>query len=251
MEYCQKMVLFGKYVETYTYSEPQKREYKKTLDVEADITDKPTCQLDVFLEHNKNLVRSRFSLQRTRTKIRRLINCNEDMNKFLTLTFADNIIDVKEANYKFTKFVQRLKYEYPNVKYLAVIERQRNRGRKNNDLGTIHYHLLSDFVYTCSDYLADIWGHGFIKVNRISHVDNVGAYVCKYLNKEVFEGDMKGKKKFFHSLNLAKPVEIYGDINFNNMFDFLALSSAEPVYKSTFDSKYTGVVNYKQYALTS
>lgn len=44
-----------------------------------------------------------------RWEIARLIDCNfDDATKFLTLTFADNVTDIKYCNREFSKFVRRL-----------------------------------------------------------------------------------------------------------------------------------------------
>jgi hypothetical protein len=58
---------------------------------------------------------------------------------FTTLTFRENLHNIKEANYEFLKFIKRVKYKFGDFKYLAVIEFQ--------DRGAIHYHMISDFRY--------------------------------------------------------------------------------------------------------
>ena len=65
--------------------------------------------------------------QRRRDTVRRLAcsNFNGEYDKFFTLTFRENIQDVKIANEIFKKFILRLKYKFKyNIKYLAVIEFQ-------------------------------------------------------------------------------------------------------------------------------
>jgi len=248
MQYCQKLVSYGKFIEIYTYEKPQKKGYKKILTIDQiknilgmATTSGDSIQLDCFQELAKNNCRARFSLQRTRTKIRRAINANPDFDKFLTLTFAENLQDIKKANRHFSLFIERLNYAYPNTKHLAVIEFQKR--------GAVHYHMLSNLGYVPASKISEIWKNGFVKINKIKNVDNVGAYVCKYLQKEVFEGKMKNKKKYFCSRNLEKPVEIFDSKEIENISSFYNLSSAQPVYKSQFDSIYTGGVKYIQYAI--
>lgn len=141
-----------------------------------------------------------------RWEIARLIDCNFDAStKFLTLTFRDNLTDIKAANAEFSKFLKRLNYRIykskaSRLRYLAVWERQRR--------GAIHYHVvLFGFPYMPKRELQAVWGHGFVKVNRIA-VDqrmNVGRYISKYFSKDVEDGYKL--KKFFTSHNLEKPVE--------------------------------------------
>ncbi len=246
MQYCQKLVSYGKFIEIYTYEKPQKKDYKKILTIEQiknllGIGTSEHLQLDCFKEIAKTKERARFSLQRTRTKIRRAVNANSDLNKFLTLTFADNVQDVKFANREFSRFIMRLNYQYPNTKHLAVIEFQKR--------GAVHYHMLTNLGYVKTSAIANIWKNGFVKINKIKNVDNVGAYVCKYLGKEMFYGKMKNKKKFFTSRNLEKPIEIFNEKDILKIASFYNLSSLQPVYNSRFDSIYTGMVNYVQYAI--
>ena len=142
-----------------------------------------------------------------RWEIARLIDCNfDDATKFLTLTFADNVSDIKYCNREFSKFVRRLnrrvyKSDVMQVRYLAVWEAQQR--------GAIHYHVvLFGFPYIRLSELREVWGHGFVKINRVD-VDqrqNVGRYISKYFSKDVDEGSYK-QKKFFRSQNLIQPIE--------------------------------------------
>lgn len=108
-------------------------------------------------EINRNKV-----LARNRRTVRQLVNSNPDCNKFLTLTFADNLTDIDKANYQFKKFIERLKYRYSSIelKYIAVIEFQKR--------GAVHYHLLNNLPYidvTSTDLLIIISSLIILKVS--------------------------------------------------------------------------------------
>ena len=63
-----------------------------------------------------------------KNKLRWLVNNNDDLQKFWTLTYKENITDLKVSNDKFHKFVMRLNYHYKkNIKYIAVPEIQKKR----------------------------------------------------------------------------------------------------------------------------
>lgn len=140
-----------------------------------------------------------------RHEIRRLVEMNykADYTKFVTLTFAEQIEDVEEANYIFNKFVKRLKYNLKKpVAYLATWERT----KKNR----IHYHIIIfNLKFMKWSDLERVWGHGYIKINDVSHVEseNVGRYIAKYFSKNLKARDMY-KKAFFTSRNLKKPKKI-------------------------------------------
>lgn len=167
------------------------------------------------------------SLQRARRNIRRLVNANiEYQSKFVTLTFRDEIKDLEVANNEFTNFIKRLKRRYEFVEYLAVPELQ-----MKYDRGVWHYHVI---IFSGIDYipfkeLESIWGNGFVYINKIDQVDNVGAYVCKYLTKDTAES-LKGKKSYFASRGLDKPLEFIDKEVTNEIEEMISENS--PDYES-------------------
>lgn len=168
--------------------------------------------------------------------------------KFLTLTFSENMTNIKECNLLFKNFIKRLKYQYnKNLKYLAVIEFQKR--------GAVHYHVLLDIPYVPQNVLQELWGNGFIFINAIDHVDNIGAYILKYITKDNNDVRLMGQKAYLYSRNLKKPEEI---IN-HNLKDFsdmeckilsrYNLNEIKPIYVSNYDTEILGSCTYKQYNL--
>lgn len=232
--YDFKVVVSGKQVELYKYKKNVWREYE----AKKDITQKEPKQLDLFEQEKLKKQRMQFSINRTRTEIRRLVNSNPQLNKFLTLTFAENITDLKTANYIFNKFILRMNYKYPDFEYLAVPEFQKR--------GAVHYHLLCDIPFVEVAELQEMWGQGFVKINKIDNVNNVGAYVSKYLGKEMDERSF-GKKKFFRSQSLKQSIEILGWLAQKFVEKFLAFLT--PVFEKIFKSEWVGEVEYSAYSL--
>ena len=118
-----------------------------------------------------------------------------------------------------------MNYKYNNFEYLAVPEFQKR--------GAVHYHLLCNLPFIEIAELQELWGQGFVKINKIDDVNNVGAYVSKYLGKEMDERTF-GKKKFFRSQNLKQSVELLGYVAQKFVERFLSLLS--PVYEKVFKS---------------
>ena len=131
-----------------------------------------------------------------------------------------------------------MNYKYPDFEYLAVPEFQKR--------GAVHYHLLCDLPFVEVAELQEAWGQGFVKINKIDNVNNVGAYVSKYLGKEMDERSF-GKKKFFCSRNLKKPVELikYPAIDFFESY----VSELTPIFEKIFYSDYAGKIEYSAYTL--
>lgn len=234
----KKYVITGDIVEVYEYSKYLKGRggAHRTLEKSEDV--------EQILKNYAN------TNQRRRDRVRRLACCNFDAkyDKFFTLTFKDNLTDVKEANYLFMKFIQRLKYKFgKDIKYLGVIEFQ-NRG-------AVHYHVLSDIPYIPQKELQELWGNGFVYINAINHVDNIGAYIIKYMTKDNTDERLQGLKAYFYSRNLKRPEEI---VNHNlkefdkiekKILDKYNLLNQKPVYESNFDTEIMGSCTYRQYNL--
>ena len=121
-------------------------------------------------------------LKKSFQKLRDLINNNftgQGNEIHLTLTYAENMQDTKRLYEDFKKFWKRYQYKYGKAfDYLTVVEPQ---GR-----GAWHCHVLIranklDKLYIPSDEMANLWGHGFVKIKSLKGVDNIGAYLSAYL----------------------------------------------------------------------
>ena len=183
-----------------------------------------------------------------RNKIRRLICENFDSaSKFVTLTFADtelfDITDVKQCNHQLKLFVKRIKYQYSDFKYVAVIEFQKR--------GAIHYHMICNLPYIKKAELQRIWGLGFVKINAIDKVDNVGAYVIKYMTIDMDDDRLQGEQGYLRSKTLREPQE-YCNWKEPDKTEYLkimkSLKGKSPTYGGEpFVSENTGKTTYSQY----
>jgi len=236
--YNFKVVVSGKHVEVYKYKKQVWREFEKK-NFEDEKPQKEPKQLNAFEQMEIMKQKQQYSINRTRTEIRRLINSNPQLTKFMTLTFAKNITDLKEANYIFNQFIKRMNYKYPDFKYLAIPEFQQR--------GAVHYHLLCEMPFIHFREITEIWGQGNIDIKKLNDVDNIGAYVCKYLSKDMFDERTFGKKKYFRSQTLSEPIEILG--YFAMKFVEKLCSALTPVFEKTFESEWVGEVEYKVYTL--
>lgn len=185
-----------------------------------------------------------------RDTIRRLVCQNFDNSaKFVTLTFKDtDLFDIKDpiqCNHEFGKFRKRLKRKYGNIKHLAVIEFQ-----DKNDRGAVHYHCFFDLPFVPVQEMQELWGNGFIKINAIDKVDNLGAYVIKYMTKDTEDPRLKGIKAYNCSANLLRPQELCSWKNGHNekiLQVIEDLKNSSPVYSAKYNSEKSGSVTYLQY----
>lgn len=229
--YDKKIIVSGNVVELYEYELPVvKSDCKRIGRAGQDDTTLQTKR------SNREKVAAR-----ARQKVRRYANANfSNKSKFITLTFADNVTDLKTANREFVKARKRLsRFLKMPLEYIAVPEFQ--------ERGAVHYHLLMNCPYIENRELARLWGHGFVKINAIDKVDNIGAYITKYMTKDGLDERLAGQKSYFMSHNLKAP-EIATDSEI--IEEVLADMDVKRVAcLSSFDSEYYGTIRYTQYVL--
>ncbi len=233
----KKYVITGHILEVYTYD--------YYIHGKGGFSGTPKGQADI----NSALKNYANTNQRRRDKIRRLActNFNNKYDKFLTLTFKENMTNIEECNLLFKNFIKRLKYTHKlhNLKYLAVIEFQ--------ERGAVHYHVLLNIPYIPQNELQKLWGHGFIFINAISHVDNLGAYILKYMTKDNNDTRLMGKKAYLTSRNLKQEeIIVNHDIKDfskleNKIIQKYNLNDLKAVYEANFDTEMLGNCTYKQY----
>lgn len=111
--------------------------------------------------------------------------------------------------------------------------------------------------YDVNSIREDIWFNGFIKLNAVySHkekclctknghpIDNVGAYVCKYMTESNVDSRLVGNKSYFTSRNLSKSVEVNEDRLVENLVN--SLPADKVVYKNFYENDYNST-SYVQY----
>lgn len=157
-------------------------------------------------KHKENRSENKESLRKTFKKIRQLINTNftgEKNELAFTITYKENMTNNKVLYKDFERFMKQLRYKYPKVEYISVVEPQ--------ERGSWHCHILLKFIglkkiYIPNKEVNEMWGHGFVTVKAIKqNVDNLGAYLSAYLGDvELIDGQCCNESGFI------KEVEING-----------------------------------------
>lgn len=164
-------------------------------------------------DHTENRSQGENSLRKTFNRLRELINTNFEgagNELFITLTYRGELQtnDPKTVYEDFKNFMKRFKYRYKDsstIDYINVLEPHAS--------GNFHMHVLMRFndlekVYIPNDELAKIWGNGYVTIQSLKNVDNIGAYISAYLSDievpdsfagtgEFIEKEVNGKKKKF------------------------------------------------------
>lgn len=158
----------------------------------------------------KNIIRSKLECQR-------LAKCNSTIwRTFITLTFAENVEDIKVANKRFRYFIDKVQRVYKELKYICIPEFQKR--------GAVHYHLLTnidinntDLIYTQIDNKKfkhiKYWNDGFTKVDNLNNdIKKIIGYISKYMTKDI-DDRLFNRHRYFYSRNLIKPKINYLDLS--------------------------------------
>ena len=150
--------------------------------------------------------------------------------KFLTLTFAENIIDRKIANRYFDNFLKRLRRRYGKLFYLAVPERQKR--------GAWHYHVIFfNLPFVPWQDMISLWKYGGIYIEKVHNALHCSRYISKYLSKD---DRKKNEKSVYMSIGLIRSETVYG-------YTSGLTSDYKKLYSSEYDGEYTGRVVYSCY----
>ena len=250
-----KAILSGDVIEIFQYQNPLQYQFKSSRyrKDRIEVTDELTLE-------RKTDSRKRSKL-RARSWVTKLINSNawrwyqEDgvpfPPVFITFTFEENLTNISEANYIFTKFIKRLNFNLYKIKasiiqYLTVTEFQKR--------GAVHFHcLFFNLPIELSNteretrHIADIWGHGFIDVKDMGDIDKAIYYLTKYMVKNFDDNRLDTKKRYFASRQLHKPIIIRQE-----HLAEIYLASIPPerkVFEKVYESKYQGATTYMKFKL--
>lgn len=164
------------------------------------------------------------NLKRTRDTVARIVYSNlTPYTKFLTLTTKDTVLEVPEFQRKLQTFIQQMRRNNIDLKYIYVYERQTKRGKKEGNKGSLHIHMIIfNEEYIDMKLLKKCWKHGRVELKILNGlrckdnkqteelIRNPASYICKYITKEsVAEWN---EKVFRCSKNVNRPIEINNEI---------------------------------------
>lgn len=215
--YTIKVIQCGDYIQVYKYFNSRLKNdtlYEKDIIKKID-TDNLTKKSKPLLHsiELKNIIRSKLQCQR-------IAKANiKEWSSFITLTFADNVKDIKEANKQFNIWRTNISKIKTDFKYLAVPEFQKR--------GAVHYHILSNISLEDTNiitkqkdndnyYDVRFWTYGFSAFDDVrGDIKKIIGYLSKYMTKDVDER-LYGHRRYLCSQNLIKPSLSYIDLDNEN-----------------------------------
>lgn len=144
--------------------------------------------------HSKNRSENIAIVAQTLKKLRDLLNTNivnTEFCRWITLTYAENMLDTQKLAWDFKHCVVRLRKIFGHFEYIVCAEPQAR--------GAWHLHCVLIFPdvapFMHNSVVANCWKKGFVKVQKLDNVDNVGAYLTAYL------GDMEYDENYHSEIS--------------------------------------------------
>lgn len=257
--YNIKLVDCGSYKQVYYYKKSKVKNPNKNDYTDLDLSkikqnnniklDKKEEKLKTINEiTDKNLIRSKLQCQR-------IAKSNMiDWKSFITLTFEENIKEVKTAWKKLHSFITMVQRNFPNFKYLCVPEFQKR--------GAVHYHLLTNIpcnseiipkrtlkrlynpnikAYKELEYY-DIkyWNNGFSSAEPLENdPKKVVGYISKYMTKDI-DNRLFNHRRYFYSRNVNTPKISYIDSTIDKDYEYLTkkIQDKELIYQNEYVNPY-------------
>ena len=276
-----KLVVCGDVVYWYEYDKPptKHRADKRTEDDFNALDLFDTKLFDFDLKEDRKAERRSQTLRDGSNLVRQLaqLNFKPEESTFLTLTFREHVTDINYSDEEYKKFFKRLRYHFciPDMKYLAV--------RELTKQGRIHYHLLInsrlslpdlpdgyarykglngrtynnsiahqyelEHVLDMENRISDIWRHGWVDVKPLyGEIDNLGAYLVKYMTKNIALELFPGKNFYLASQGLQRPVSIVGD-KADELIEILGLRQKKEVFGNSYITEYQDICHFKEFNL--
>lgn len=184
---------------------------------------------------------------RQRATFRRLVRSNltrAETPALLTLTMLD-IVPITQGYKSFSDFISRLRKSYGETfRYIAVPEFQKR--------GAVHFHVLMwglpyETIYfeRQERTLQHIWARGFLDCTTTDGNGRLITYLCKYMQKAVFDERLAGQKGYVCSRNIVRPVLLKTKTQLGEYLRINNYVDNEVTYSKEYDTKWLGSMSYK------
>lgn len=138
------------------------------------------------------------AVRRARTVCRRkayeLYGRNKGEMYKLELTYRENMDDRERLMKDWRSFVLRVRKAGYDFQYIAVMERQKR--------GAWHFHVLTN-VHMDWKKWEEIWGHGFIWIEKPKSLKKAVSYMVKYIQKTFDIQELNGKHRYLCSKGIG------------------------------------------------
>jgi len=249
-----KIIRSGNLIEVYQYEKsiPVRRKFR---------------QPDTYRKGSRgSRPRSADSLRRASKVFRRIVRANlvgDEHPSLFTFTMYQKLSYGASVRI-FTRFIVRLRRDYGGeFRYIAVPEFQQR--------GAVHWHVLIwglpphlacvgyytkyGFREECTEdrqcerktrYFARLWLTGFCDGIFTDGSPQLAGYLAKYLSKTMSDIRLSGKKAYYASRNILRPMCV-SSANLSQYFGEIIGVDNSPLHIHEFNTQWLGRAIYKQY----
>jgi len=245
MQSFSKVIKFGNNIETYEYERSPFTGYRRPIQTRDDEESRILENVDVEI----SAARRSDNVARSGVFFRRLVASQSEGDQpsyMLTLTYAENMGDIRTGWRDFRNFTNALRGRYGmGFRYICVPEFQ--------ERGAVHFHNV---VWGFPEgvlkgerrdrSLAKAWGNGYIFIKKTYGDIGLGWYLSKYLGKARKDKRLAHQKAYSASRNCKRPIEISGDSPIWVKLDDLGIVHTIEKKRSEYVVPYLGRCIYKQ-----
>lgn len=129
---------------------------------------------------------------------------------FGTYTFEKSITDLDIALTHYRRYIRRLNnYTGKKIRYVAVPQIQWQRYKKTKQK-VWHFHFvffnLPKIDFDTNDKL---WGQGYVNMQFIKKISDIGAYIAGYMTKKDFKEIPFNRRFYYCSTKLKRPKDFF------------------------------------------
>jgi hypothetical protein len=166
----------------------------------------------------------------------------------VTITYADNFTDLKQAYRHFSAFIQSLRHKYgKDFKYVSVPEFQKR--------GAVHFHALiwglPERIFLLereNRTLAKLWGKGFVYLKETDGDEKLSFYLSKYMAKAFVDPRLKNQKCYVASRNVQRPLIQGGNFSAGIMIEEFG-ATEEAIIDRNYQTKWLGEGRYRLFKI--
>lgn len=258
----KKTISYSNIVELYEYEkdpprlEEASRRNRKRLSIKDTTENMGKNGKDMVLPREPSPKRED-NARRSAMVFRRLISANlGECSKplLISLTYAENIEDIGQGHKDFNNFARNVRAKFGGqVRYIAVPEFQQR--------GAIHFHAL--FWGLPSKKLAraerrtrlvaSYWGLGYVDLIMTDGNHKIAGYLSKYMIKGIRDIRMSGRKGYFCSKNIIRPLveknALIEPLFFGGLKGVPDLSNAKVLVDKEYDTKHLGKGRFRKFEI--
>lgn len=246
-----KIISYGNTIELYEYEKDVIRLKSRIINVrKRDPDDKDLGVDGKNIISERKLGKRQDNARRAELAFRRIVASNlggSSRPLLITLTYRNNLTNLKRAYKDLSSFIQSVRYKYGKIfRYICVPEFQKR--------GAVHYHALfwglPEKIFLLerkNREIARLWSRGFVFIKETDGNEKLSFYLSKYMAKAFIDPRLKNQKCYVASRNILRPIIMKG-VSYSGIgiiFDEYGVDENEPLVDREYLTSWLGKGRYR------